>query len=359
MKTRISVDENQMIIKPDIKYSVIGICAIVIALFMSGIVIESIVTKDFDLLWLFCAIVIILLITGGYLIKSYGKTIILDEAGVHSKLGFFKSFLPWNEIEDYGISDEGGLYSTSLLLPLKTHILYFAVQKQKDLTFGAKRLRGRMIKRKFADCNAEQLNEKVTKFCSKYTQVAPFNECIIPSTEKSGRVRQNKKKTFMKIKPDKNGIINAIVCLFVAVVVNAAMISVIIEDKHVSFSLFAIISFGVLLLVLSVYAVISAFKTLIIDKNGITSKCILIEKQIPWSEIQDFGISYINETRFDGAIYYLYFACEQLETKKNGKKKFNREVIRTFVYYDSYDEIESKVFSFCRKYTRVRPYNSK
>lgn len=179
MKTRMSVDENQMVIKPDLFYSVAGWLLVALAVRACVMIPSAVLAKEYDFLIFLLVLIIMFGAYGLLLINDYGKTIIINQDGVCSKLGFFKKFLPWSEIKDYGFIFDGMTSKIFRLIePKKIYALYFAPEEQKFVKLGIlkeKILKGKMIKRCLVDRNNERVRIEVLRFCKKYTRVRPYN----------------------------------------------------------------------------------------------------------------------------------------------------------------------------------------
>ncbi|MCM1545020.1 MAG: hypothetical protein NC110_06945 [Ruminococcus sp.] len=359
IKNSVKAEENKIIIKPHMVYCIVAAFCILVGLICGVAALDCMAENDYGLAAITGVGFAVLLLFAFWLLVVYGGTVVLDEDGVHSRFGFIKKTLMWSEIEDYGFSKDDTLgKKTQLLTPMYTYDLYFAAEKQQNVTYGTKRLKGKMIRRRLTDSQIGWISETVVDFCKRYTSVRPFDEGILKYDE-TDRIKKTKKNTSMKIKPCREYMFTSVLFLAIPIVLLAVLLPVLKSDENATVLEWAVvIAFFAILLGLGMYAVITSFKTLTIDKNGISSKSVFSKTQVAWSEVRDYGLSYGGETHFDEANYVLYFACEPLKAKKNGKKKFKGKTIRTFVTNEEYSSFKSMVFPFCRKFTDVKPYDA-
>lgn len=104
---------------------------------------------------------------------------------------------------------------------------------------------------------------------------------------------------------------------------------------------------------------ITHFKEFLIDDSGIS--CSLFGKKsiTSWSEINDWGISYLGSKRSFGQysdVYCLYFAKSKQRTKNSNSKKFSGKVIKIYVSGDDFYRALNSVIPFCRKRTSAAPF---
>lgn len=356
MKIRMTVEKKRFIISPDFQNSAIGIFLMAVVLFMSFCFVDLLSTKSYGVAIVFCVLIIAVLATSLYLIRNYCKTIVINEDGVHSKCLGVKKFISWDEIQDYGISIESHAYRRDFFYPMQVNVLYYATKQQCDSTYGMKRLKGKMIRRSFADGDVMMLTKKLEEFCGKYSKVQMYKDGVLLGIGNSRRVKTNKQKTKIKIKPNFDNIVIGIVCLIVGIVM-AVIVGVLLSDDDSFAALIIIVCFTVLIFALGCFCFVNDLKTLTIDKDGIRSKWAFSEKFIEWKEVTDYGIAYSSGLNSKKNIYLLYFTCEHPKQKRNGTMKFKGETVKMVVSSQEYDTFSRDVLGWCRKYTKVKPYN--
>ncbi len=95
--------------------------------------------------------------------------IVIDNDGVLKSNIWQSMFIPWCEIEDYGISfDMRGQYRTIY------YYLYFSRSKCMDKNVYSKKLRGKMIKYQIDQHGYKKILKEVIPYCTDKAVVVPF-----------------------------------------------------------------------------------------------------------------------------------------------------------------------------------------
>lgn len=114
-----------------------------------------------------------------------------------------------------------------------------------------------------------------------------------------------------------------------------------------------------IVLTMCVFCFITHFKEFLIDDSGISCSLFGKKSVTSWSEISDWGISYLGSKRsfgHYGDVYCLYFAKSKQRKKNSNSKKFSGKVIKIYVSGDDFYRALNSVIPFCRKRTGVAPF---
>ena len=104
---------------------------------------------------------------GVYALASGSRTLTLDDDGVTCKTWFQQSFLPWNEVNDWGLSYHGrDRWGNNF------YDLYFSREMYPVRNECAKKLRGRILRVTIDDYM--QAVNSIIPFCRGKTTVVPF-----------------------------------------------------------------------------------------------------------------------------------------------------------------------------------------
>lgn len=98
---------------------------------------------------------------------------------------------------------------------------------------------------------------------------------------------------------------------------------------------------------------------ILVEEIGVYCSTYFKKEFIPWSEIEDWGISYCGQTKWEGNTYYLYFSKTQFETKNECRKKLRGKMIQITVFEDEYPQVLEKVIPFCEKHALLKPFIGK
>ncbi len=84
----------------------------------------------------------------------------------------------------------------------------------------------------------------------------------------------------------------------------------------------------------------------------------LRRREIAWSEIKDYGLSYEGRTQGGGKLYTLYFSQEISCPEKNrNKKKLKGVVVKLDANENDYASILTKVLPYCQRHlTVIKPF---
>ncbi len=107
---------------------------------------------------------------------------------------------------------------------------------------------------------------------------------------------------------------------------------------------------------MSAYAFITNSTRVTITREGVFCSSILDKRELKWTDIRDWGLSYSSSDRSGNNTYYLYFSPHVCEIKNNCKKRLRGKMIKTFVTGDEYYEAISSVVPFCRQLTDIPPF---
>lgn len=107
------------------------------------------------------------------------------------------------------------------------------------------------------------------------------------------------------------------------------------------------------------YSLNTASKKITIDREGVCSKSWFKTEAIRWTDIQDWGLSYCGQTRYEGNTYYLYFSVQEHQIKNECTKKLKGKMIKVIVVGDEYKEVVDKVLPFCMDKTYIKPFVGK
>ncbi len=97
-------------------------------------------------------------------------------------------------------------------------------------------------------------------------------------------------------------------------------------------------------------------KRITINDEGISSQSWFAKKDIKWSDVADWGLSYYGQTRGEGNTYYLYFSQHPCSVKNDCKKLLKGKMVKTFIIGNEYDEAVSQIIPFCMARTTVKPF---
>ena len=112
-------------------------------------------------------------------------------------------------------------------------------------------------------------------------------------------------------------------------------------------------------LVMAFFSLHTASKKITIDREGVCSKSWFKTEVIRWIDIQDWGLSYCGQTRFEGNTYYLYFSMQEHQIKNECTKKLKGKMIKVIVVGDEYKEVVDRVLPFCMDKTYIKPFVGK
>lgn len=125
------------------------------------------------------------------------------------------------------------------------------------------------------------------------------------------------------------------------------------------FGLVFICAWIALVLGMGIFAFTTNSKQITIDGDGVLCKSWFHKEFIKWSEIEDWGLSYCGQTRWEGNTYYLYFSRRACPVINACKKKLKGRMVKTFVIGNDYSEAVSTIIPFCSEYTAVPPFVGK
>ncbi|MDD6021165.1 MAG: hypothetical protein PUB94_00680 [Oscillospiraceae bacterium] len=134
------------------------------------------------------------------------------------------------------------------------------------------------------------------------------------------------------------------------------------EEGYTLSDVFGLIFVCVWILIVSgmgVFAFVTNSKKITINDEGIFCNTWFSKRNLEWTEIKDWGLSYCGQTRGEGNTYYLYFSKEQYPIKNECRKKLKGKMIKTFVIGSDYAEIVNEVIPFCASRTKVAPFIGK
>lgn len=122
--------------------------------------------------------------------------------------------------------------------------------------------------------------------------------------------------------------------------------------------------FGLIFVFVWVFGVLSmsvAFfsmggRRIILSDAGVLAKSWFKEELLDWSDIQDYGLSYCGQTKWEGNTYYLYFSRRVFVVKNNYRKKLKGKMIKTIILSGDYAEAVNVVIPFCRRRTHIEPF---
>ena len=99
----------------------------------------------------------------------------------------------------------------------------------------------------------------------------------------------------------------------------------------------------------------SVTSDLVINQDGITVKSILGKDFIAWSQVEDYGISFIGNSK-GTMYYYLYFAKEYQQTKNSKTKKLKGKMIKYTITEYNYSETVNWIVPFCKTFCPISPF---
>ena len=107
---------------------------------------------------------------------------------------------------------------------------------------------------------------------------------------------------------------------------------------------------------MGVCAFAAGSRTLTLDDGGVTAKTWFRRSFLPWSEVNDWGLSYRGRDRWGSNFYDLYFSREIYPARDECRKKLRGRMLRITIDNDGYTESVARVIPFCSSRTAVTPF---
>ena len=95
---------------------------------------------------------------------------------------------------------------------------------------------------------------------------------------------------------------------------------------------------------------------ILIEEDGVTYCSWFAKRQLTWSEIKDYGLSYNGRSREGTNLYLLYFSAEPLVSKNEFKKKLSEDTLKIFISSNEYACFCGWVVPFCENKTNLKPF---
>jgi hypothetical protein len=99
-----------------------------------------------------------------------------------------------------------------------------------------------------------------------------------------------------------------------------------------------------------------ALTCLVLDENGAELRRPFGKKRIAWSQVRDWGLSYVGLANHDDNAYEFYFAEEPQQEKNEYARKLTLRVLRYTVIGEEYQQVVQEVLPVCRRVARVAPF---
>ena len=126
------------------------------------------------------------------------------------------------------------------------------------------------------------------------------------------------------------------------------------EKDYIGFALLTLL-FVITLSILLSYALRLLFARIDVTHQGIFYSSLFRKKNIPWSELKDYGISADKRSKHD-YVYALYFSDKILPEKNSNKKKLKGVTIRLDTLRADYADIYKEFLPYCSRYTSLKPF---
>lgn len=163
---RILVSEREIVIKENAYAWFVGVGALLISMFRVKplLDIQSTVGRIFITIW-----ILSFWGMGAWALIHGSKKLKLNDEGILHTSWISSEFLPWGELEDYGLS-----YYGKTNKHLNTYRLYFSKQVHPIRNEYSKRLRGKMIKVDIVDKEYGIAVRSILPFCRQRTNAQNF-----------------------------------------------------------------------------------------------------------------------------------------------------------------------------------------
>jgi hypothetical protein len=167
--------QKLIIFKRNIVYIVVGVFAVFLAVVGSCFIFrlwsaeEQSSFMDYFGFAFICVWLVGLLAVGISFLASGSKQVTINDQGVLCHSLFGKTFIPWPEIADWGMSYCGQIKGEG-----NTYEVYFSKHPCSIKNDCSKRLKGKMIKTFVYKNEYQEAVDKIVPFCKKYTTVEPF-----------------------------------------------------------------------------------------------------------------------------------------------------------------------------------------
>ena len=120
------------------------------------------------------------------------------------------------------------------------------------------------------------------------------------------------------------------------------------------------ISFWTLTDAIMMYLVLSEhYSTYVLSESGVLVTSPFRKKGIAWSEIADYGLSFVAKNKYGHALFNLYFSPTVLGVKRGCAKKLDRRTLKIHImlaYFERDRAVAEKIFSFAGEYTSAEPF---
>lgn len=126
------------------------------------------------------------------------------------------------------------------------------------------------------------------------------------------------------------------------------------EKDYIGFALVSLLLVIALSILVS-YTLRLLFARIDVTHQGIFYSSLFRKKNIPWSELKDYGISADKRSKHD-YVYALYFSDKILPEKNSNKKKLKGVTICLDMTREDYAGIYKEFLPYCSRYTGLKPF---
>lgn len=168
-------EQKQLIFKRNISYIVVGVFAVCLAVvgccYIFRLWCAETQSSFMDYFgFVFICVWLIGLFSAGISFLAIGsKQVVINNQGIFCRSLFKKTFIPWSEVADWGMSYCGQTKGEG-----NTYELYFSKQPCSIKNDCSKRLKGKMIKMHLFGNEYQKAVDMIVPFCKAYTTVEPF-----------------------------------------------------------------------------------------------------------------------------------------------------------------------------------------